>query len=157
MLYPRPPLWSSGRCFWLQVQRSQVRFPALPDFLVSSGSGTGSTRAHGSRNVKNMPQSGGTPEYTWHTCPCSLSSSQASPPPPNIRAASSQPVYPQRQFYSDKMFWIGMVKWHNRHVVCSAPLFNHIKKLNSMVWVRERTIPTERPPLVDEVIANFCG
>jgi hypothetical protein len=29
------------------------------------------------------------------------------------------------------------------------------KKLNSMVWVRERTIPTERPPLVDEVIANF--
>jgi hypothetical protein len=31
------------------------------------------------------------------------------------------------------------------------------KKLNSMVWVRERTIPTERPPLVGEVIANFCG
>jgi hypothetical protein len=27
---------------------------------------------------------------------------------------------------------------------------------NSMVWVRERTIPTERPPLVGEVIANFC-
>jgi hypothetical protein len=32
-----------------------------------------------------------------------------------------------------------------------------ILKLNSMVWVRERTIPTERPPLVSEVIANFCG
>jgi hypothetical protein len=31
------------------------------------------------------------------------------------------------------------------------------KKLNSMVWVRARTIPTERPPLVGEVIANFCG
>jgi hypothetical protein len=29
------------------------------------------------------------------------------------------------------------------------------KKLNSMVWVRERTIPTERPPIFDEVIANF--
>jgi hypothetical protein len=29
--------------------------------------------------------------------------------------------------------------------------------LNSMLWVRERTIPTERPPLVGEVIANFCG
>jgi hypothetical protein len=28
---------------------------------------------------------------------------------------------------------------------------------NFMVWVRERTIPTERPPLVGEVIANFCG
>jgi hypothetical protein len=26
-----------------------------------------------------------------------------------------------------------------------------------MVWVRERTIPTERPPLVGEVITNFCG
>jgi hypothetical protein len=26
-----------------------------------------------------------------------------------------------------------------------------------MVWVCERTIPTERPPLVGEVIANFCG
>jgi hypothetical protein len=24
-----------------------------------------------------------------------------------------------------------------------------------MVWVRERIIPTERPPLVGEVIANF--
>jgi hypothetical protein len=31
------------------------------------------------------------------------------------------------------------------------------KKTNSMVWVRERTIPTERPQLVGEVIANFCG
>jgi hypothetical protein len=26
-----------------------------------------------------------------------------------------------------------------------------------MVWVRERTIPTEWPPLVGVVIANFCG
>jgi hypothetical protein len=24
-----------------------------------------------------------------------------------------------------------------------------------MAWVRERTVPTERPPLVGEVIANF--
>jgi hypothetical protein len=27
---------------------------------------------------------------------------------------------------------------------------------NSMARVRERTIPIERPPLVGEVIANFC-
>ena len=40
----RPPLWSSGQSFWLQIQRSWVRFPALPDFLSSSGSGTGSTQ-----------------------------------------------------------------------------------------------------------------
>ena len=39
-----PSLWSSGQSFWLQVQRSRVRFPALPDFLSSSGSGTGSTQ-----------------------------------------------------------------------------------------------------------------
>jgi hypothetical protein len=34
-------LWSSGQSSWLQIQRSQVRFPALPDFLRSNGSGTG--------------------------------------------------------------------------------------------------------------------
>jgi hypothetical protein len=30
------------------------------------------------------------------------------------------------------------------------------KKSNSVASVRERTIPTERPPLVGEVIANFA-
>jgi hypothetical protein len=30
-------------------------------------------------------------------------------------------------------------------------------KLNSVTLVRKRTIPTERPPLVGEVSANFCG
>jgi hypothetical protein len=42
----RPPLWSSGKSFMLQIQRSWVRFPALPDFLRSSGSETGSTQPH---------------------------------------------------------------------------------------------------------------
>ena len=37
-------LWSSGQSFWLQIQRSRVRFPALPDFLSSSASGTGCTQ-----------------------------------------------------------------------------------------------------------------
>jgi WD40 repeat protein len=31
------------------------------------------------------------------------------------------------------------------------------QQTNSMVWVRERTIPTEQPPLVGEVIASLCG
>jgi hypothetical protein len=31
------------------------------------------------------------------------------------------------------------------------------KKLNSVALVCKRTIPTERPPLVGEVSANFCG
>jgi len=30
-------------------------------------------------------------------------------------------------------------------------------KLNSVALVRERTIPTERPPPVGEVSAKFCG
>ena len=38
------PLWSSGQSFWLQIQRFRVRFPALPDFLSGSGSGTGCTQ-----------------------------------------------------------------------------------------------------------------
>jgi hypothetical protein len=41
-----PPLWSSGQSSWLQIMRSRVRFPALPDLLRSSGSGTGSTQPH---------------------------------------------------------------------------------------------------------------
>ena len=47
----RPPLWSSGQSFWLQIQRSRVRFPALQDFLSSSGSGTGSTQPREPREV----------------------------------------------------------------------------------------------------------
>jgi hypothetical protein len=38
------PLWSSGQSSWQLTQRSRVRFPALPDFLSSSGSGTGFTQ-----------------------------------------------------------------------------------------------------------------
>jgi hypothetical protein len=48
--------------------------------------------------------------------------------------------------------WLGMGGTTNSS--CSKSLKT---KLNSMVWVRERTIPTERPPLVGEVTANFCG
>jgi hypothetical protein len=43
VFWVRPPLWSSDQSFWLQIQRSPVRFPALPDFLRSSGPGAGST------------------------------------------------------------------------------------------------------------------
>jgi hypothetical protein len=35
----RPSLWSSGQSSWLQIQKSCVRFPALPDFLSSTGFG----------------------------------------------------------------------------------------------------------------------
>ena len=46
-----PPVWSSGQSFWLQIQRSRVRFPALQIFLSSSGSGTGSTQPREPREV----------------------------------------------------------------------------------------------------------
>jgi hypothetical protein len=39
-----PPLWYSSQSFWLLTQMSRVRFPALPDFLSSSGSGKWSTQ-----------------------------------------------------------------------------------------------------------------
>jgi hypothetical protein len=39
-----PPLWSSGQSSWLQIPRSRVRFPALPDFPRNSGCGTVSTQ-----------------------------------------------------------------------------------------------------------------
>jgi hypothetical protein len=38
-----------------------------------------------------------------------------------------------------------------------ASLARVLLKLNSVALVRERTIPTERPPPVGEVSANFCG
>jgi hypothetical protein len=34
---------------------------------------------------------------------------------------------------------------------------NNYNNNNSVALVRERTIPTERPPFVGEVGANFCG
>jgi hypothetical protein len=44
MLGIRPPLCSSDQSSWLLTQRPWVRLPALPNFLRSSGSGTGSTQ-----------------------------------------------------------------------------------------------------------------
>jgi hypothetical protein len=54
--------------------------------------------------------------------------------------------------------WVKPLKTSIRLTKISSEIRDKKKlKLNSMVWVRERTIPTERPPLVSEVIANFCG
>ena len=41
--------------------------------------------------------------------------------------------------------------------ICSTVLRGELRKLNSVALVRERSIPTERPPPVGEVSANFCG
>jgi hypothetical protein len=39
------PLLSNDQSSWLQIQRSRVRFRALPDFVRSGGSGMGSTQS----------------------------------------------------------------------------------------------------------------
>jgi hypothetical protein len=39
----------------------------------------------------------------------------------------------------------------------SAENIKRITELNSVARVRELTIPTEPPPLVGEITANFCG
>jgi hypothetical protein len=41
-------------------------------------------------------------------------------------------------------------------ITCGVASKNFLK-LNSVALIRERTMPTERPPLVFEVSANFCG
>jgi len=42
-------------------------------------------------------------------------------------------------------------------LVTAYYVYRQYVKLNSVALVRERTIPTERPPPVGEVSANFCG
>jgi hypothetical protein len=63
---------------------------------------------------------------------------------------------------TDGLEWISqkaLVAWsHCHHDVCLEGLKDKNKtKTNSMALVRERTIPTQRPPLVGQVNANFCG
>ena len=42
-------------------------------------------------------------------------------------------------------------------ISCRMGSHTNYKKKTSVALVRERTIPTERPPPVGEVSANFCG
>jgi hypothetical protein len=44
---------------------------------------------------------------------------------------------------------------HEKYKKCIQDI-NKQKQTNSVALVRERTIPTERPPLVGEVNDNFC-
>jgi hypothetical protein len=60
------------------------------------------------------------------------------------------------------LLFIFLAHFHNLFIICEFDGNTDMNakkktKKNSMVSVRERTIPTERPPLVGEVIANFCG
>jgi hypothetical protein len=46
---------------------------------------------------------------------------------------------------------------HHHHHAYPDLLQTLTNKTNSVALVHERTIPTERPPLVGEVSGNFCG
>jgi hypothetical protein len=64
-------------------------------------------------------------------------------------------------FFACRMSWFRIScrrpSWLKLSVLFLSLSKEKKKKKNSMVWVRERTIPTERPPLLGEVVANFCG
>jgi hypothetical protein len=52
-------------------------------------------------------------------------------------------------------FWVGMYK--NLSLSALTWIGHLTEPENSVALVRKRTLPTERPPLVGEVRANFCG
>jgi hypothetical protein len=60
---------------------------------------------------------------------------------------------------TDRQTLLGEGKLKEIFIIFLIPFYLQavLTKLNSMVWVRERATPTERPPLVGEVIANFWG
>jgi hypothetical protein len=66
-----------------------------------------------------------------------------------LRTQCQAVFVPERMQKMHKMFYNSLCALVGNFTAQSA------SKLNSMVWVRERTIPTERPPLVGEVSANF--
>jgi hypothetical protein len=47
------------------------------------------------------------------------------------------------------------MKYKKKTISTVEELYAHKKTKNSVASVRKRTIPTERPPLVSEVSANF--
>ena len=54
--------------------------------------------------------------------------------------------------------YVRTVPYCIQQIMLMTAIYWHKLKLNSVALVRERTIPTERPPPVGEVSANFlCG
>jgi hypothetical protein len=49
------------------------------------------------------------------------------------------------------------VRFDRRNSQTQLLIYWRLSPKNSVALVRERTIPTERPPPVGEVSANFCG
>jgi hypothetical protein len=60
------------------------------------------------------------------------------------------------EFVSDMMSYI-ILRGHWCHIIVLNVHSPTYLLTYSVALVRKRTIPTERPPLVGEVSANFCG
>jgi hypothetical protein len=89
--------------------------------------------------------------------------------PPHIQRCASRSFRQINQSRSGKprlltgslsvsfFLFLTMNRYHKGSYCDAEGYASHCKKKNSVVWVLERTIPTERPSLVGEVITNFCG
>jgi hypothetical protein len=92
----------------------------------------------------------------------------------SLTAASGGRICWKRHHMLPNWITIIPISWHTRTTRRNVISWNVLLKLrfkaahsnisewyklqtNSVVWVRERSTPTKRPPLVGEVIANFCG
>jgi hypothetical protein len=64
-------------------------------------------------------------------------------------SAAKGEIDPQLALLSDKA-WFNLQGYINTHN-------NNNNNTNSFALAHELTIPTERPPIVGEVSANFCG
>jgi hypothetical protein len=142
----RPLLWSSGQSSWLQIQMSgfdsrryQIFWEVVglergplsllsttEELLQRKSSGSGlESLEYGRRDLSRWPR--GT-LYPWKVVLTSPTSSCCSGGRFRSRTQATE-------------------------FVCAC--ISIVPKRNAMVWVLERTIPIERQPLVDEVIANF--
>ena len=64
---------------------------------------------------------------------------------------------PKTRYRNWGFLWFYWISPHTDQGTISRPQPPPSTKLNSVALVRTRTIPTERPPPVGEVSANFCG
>jgi hypothetical protein len=94
----------------------------------------------------------------WDVTPCDLVERYS-----NLEKLASS-IFKVEKSVKIGSFTLDYIVSHPRRMQCSNVIVWEVQrkegsktKLNSIIWVHERTIPTEGPPLVGEVIANFCG
>jgi hypothetical protein len=133
-----PPLWSSGQSSWLQIQRPQVRFPTLRDFLRSSGSGTGPlSLVRVTKEILGWKSSGSGSKNPRLTAVGVRCVDHASPSPQKL--ALSSPTSGGRSvvivrlrtkgtdflmgFRKSCVFWVCLKRWLRVHPLTSCLLF----------------------------------